>query len=94
MVPVFVAFWLLLETSRYFDNRGKRSHARVANMSALVVVTAGSIAVLTRNSRRFTRRDRRAAGRCPACGYDVRATPGRCPECAYVFAEPNPKETP
>ena len=27
---------------------------------------------------------RRARGRCPACGYDLRATPGRCPECGRI----------
>jgi hypothetical protein len=37
--------------------------------------------------RRVRRAVRRARGRCPDCGYDLRASPGRCPECGTAAAE-------
>jgi hypothetical protein len=43
--------------------------------------------------RRRGRRDawHRSRGLCPACGYNMRATPSRCPECGAVPAEPRPR---
>jgi hypothetical protein len=32
----------------------------------------------------IARRKRREPGRCPGCGYDLRASPERCPECGIV----------
>jgi hypothetical protein len=52
----------------------------------LMVAATGLLPVLWLTSVYLNRLECRrratiAAGRCPACGYDCRATPERCPEC-------------
>jgi hypothetical protein len=49
--------------------------------SILVVSLVLPVGCLGRYRRAATRRRR---GRCPACGYDCRATPDRCPECGTI----------
>ena len=53
-------------------------------MIAYVWVVAGTAAfplLWVTGWVRRRRRRRRTRGLCPACGYDLRASPGRCPEC-------------
>jgi hypothetical protein len=51
-----------------------------------VVLAAGVLPAVryARHRRRRFERSRAARGMCPACGYDLRATPGRCPECGTI----------
>ena len=46
---------------------------------ALLGLPPAAYIVATFRRVRRARRDRE--GRCPACGYDLRASPGKCPEC-------------
>jgi hypothetical protein len=50
----------------------------VALTAVLPAVWAGRL-LRRRRQRRWN-----SSGRCPSCGYDVRATPGRCPECGTL----------
>jgi hypothetical protein len=81
---------------QYRRERGPRASVLVAVphgvlLAALLVAPA----VALRREARLRRRGRRAAaGRCPGCGYDLRATPGQCPECGRDVAPPPPASPP
>ena len=53
-----------------------------------LLLTAAPIALRLRGWAR--RRRRLRENRCPACGYDLRATPGRCPECGTAVQSAPP----
>lgn len=43
---------------------------------------------------RVRARRRSRSGRCPTCGYDLRATTERCPECGTASSPPTADEAP
>jgi hypothetical protein len=58
---------------------------RIPLWSVVVVACMPLMVRAVRVTRRaLVRRRRHAAGLCPSCAYDLRATPGRCPECGAV----------
>jgi hypothetical protein len=59
---------------------GETSHHLYVHSGGLPLVVPTLLPTLWLLRRRRVRR-RIRRGLCPACGYDVRASPGRCPEC-------------
>ena len=62
----------------------------------LIAVTAGAVALthLTVSARRGRLQAQRVrACLCPACAYDLRATPDRCPECGMRNQESGMSDT-
>src|SRR5689334_22907241 len=78
LIP-FVAIPVVLELFAF------RWHARRLVCFALFfMVLAFATETALAAWRDWLRWHRREAGLCPACGYDLRATPERCPECGLV----------
>ena len=65
---------------RYPNGRWIPLHVALPHWAALLI-TLLSAWLFRRRAALALRAERRTVGLCPACGYDVRATPDRCPEC-------------
>jgi hypothetical protein len=75
--------------------RGHHFDGRLRYITSLIGVPLWFVAVVGAAApiwyvrgfyRKAIERRRAAAGHCPSCGYDLRATPERCPECGAVPA--------
>jgi hypothetical protein len=66
---------------------GPSARREFATPAWLFALLAGALPAGRLVAARRTRR-RRRGGQCPACGYDLRATPGRCPECGTIASPP------
>jgi hypothetical protein len=59
-------------------------HVRAAFTPSWSVAVVTAVLPVVRVICRWDRKRRPKPGHCPACGYDLRATPERCPECGAI----------
>jgi len=61
-----------------------------APLALLAVSVARLLPAIPHGMREAELEHRLGSGRCPRCGYDLRATPGRCPECGFEVEPTDP----
>jgi hypothetical protein len=70
---------------RFLETRRWHNAMRKFVYRATPLVAAGALlGIFQRLVVGWSRRRAAAGGLCPACGYDLRATPERCPECGRI----------
>jgi hypothetical protein len=73
-VGVLASFWK--ESSKY---------AQFTYFASMALCLIGLCVLAVVDVRVLRKRRRLAAGLCPACGYDLRASKDRCPECGLAI---------
>jgi hypothetical protein len=78
-IPLLIAGFTTVQLADLLARRA-RTIALITG-GAMFVVGFALVMLAVWETRRM--KTRISAGRCPACGYDLRATPDRCPECGH-----------
>jgi hypothetical protein len=74
---------VFLESHQYATSAVARRFALPSLHLMLVSLVLPSFFLL-RVMRKWRAQDRSKSGKCPICGYDLRATPDCCPECGAI----------